>query len=255
VHATGPGGYTLVVGAGLAGGFINAVAGGGSLVLYPALVGIGLPSVDANVTNSVALWPGYVGNVFGLRTQIADNTPILRRLALPTLIGTALGCVLLLVTPASAFDVIVPFLVVLASLLLALQPRLKRMLDGAAEPTERPRLLWLAVAFGSLYGGYFGGGLGVILLAVLGLTLGSGVRVANAVKGALAFAVNTISVLAFAAFGPVHWTIALAIWPAALLGGVIGARFAAGINDQRLRQCVVVFGFAIGIWLGIRDLT
>jgi uncharacterized membrane protein YfcA len=242
--------YALVVSAGLAGGFINAAAGGGSLVLYPALVGIGLPSVGANVTNSVALWPGYVGNVLGLHRQILDTWPVLRRLLVASILGTLAGAVLLLSTPPDAFDAIVPFLIIMASVLLAVQPRLKQALNTSA--TERPRVLLVAVALGSVYGGYFGGGLGVILLAVLGLTLGSGIRVANAVKGALAFLVNTVSVLVFLAFGHVSWTIAAAIAPAALLGGVIGARLTTRINEQLLRRSIVIFGLAIGLWLAVK---
>lgn len=244
--------YALSVGAGLVGGWINAVAGGGSLVLYPALVAVGLPSVDANVTNSVALWPGYAGNLLGLGTTFSDNAQHLRRLVVPSVVGAVVGCVLLLATPSRAFDVVVPFLVIAASLLLAAQPRLKKALaDG--RPLH-PTVLLVSVGVASIYGGYFGGGLGVILLAVLGLTLGSGIQVANAVKGGLSLLINTVSVAVFAVFGPVHWTLALAVAPAALIGGVVGGRFAAGINETALRRLVVTFGLAVGLWLGYRAM-
>lgn len=242
--------YVLSVGAGLVAGWVNSVAGGGSLILYPALVAAGLPSVDANVTNSVALWPGYAGNVVGLGGTFRDNTATLRRLAVPSVIGAVIGCVLLLVTPGSTFDVVVPFLVIAASLLLAAQPWLKSRLPE--EHTGNPRVLFLSTGLGAVYGGYFGGGLGVILLAVLGLTLGSGLRVANAIKGGLSLLINTVTVIVFALFGPVHWVLVAAVAPATLLGGVVGGRFAARVNETALRRIVVLFGLAVGVWLAVR---
>lgn len=229
---------------------MNAVAGGGSLVLYPALVAIGLPSVEANVTNSVALWPGYAGNVLGLGGQVGQNAATIRRLAVPSVIGSGIGCALLLMTPSNAFDVLVPFLVISASLLLAAQPRLTSALSTAR--AQHPASALLATGFAAVYGGYFGGGLGVVLLAVLGLTLGSGLKVANAVKGGLSLLINTVAILAFALFGPVHWLLAIAIAPAALLGGALGGRFASRINEHVLRRIVVVFGLAVGVWLAFR---
>ena len=244
--------YVLCVGAGLVGGWVNSVAGGGSLVLYPALVAVGLPSVDANVTNSVALWPGYAGNVVGLGSTFSANTQHLTRLAIPSIVGAVLGCALLLMTPSRAFDVVVPFLVIGASLLLAAQPRLQRAL--AEGQSLHPAVLLLSVGAAAIYGGYFGGGLGVILLAVLGLTLGSGLQVANAVKGGLSLLINTVSVVAFAVFGPVHWTLALAVVPGSLVGGVVGGRYVSGIEESVLRRVVVVFGLAVGGWLGYRAM-
>lgn len=244
--------YAVSVGAGLIGGWVNSVAGGGSLVLYPALIAAGLPSVDANVTNSVALWPGYAGNLLGLGSSFSDNAAHLRRLAVPAVVGAVVGCVLLLITPGRAFDVVVPFLVIAASLLLAAQPRLKAAISG--EHGLHPAVLLLSVGAASVYGGYFGGGLGVILLAVLGLTLGSGIRVANAVKGGLSLLVNTVSVAVFALFGPVHWGLALAVAPATLVGGAVGGRFASGVNETALRRLVVAFGLAVGVWLGYRAM-
>jgi uncharacterized membrane protein YfcA len=229
---------------------VNAVAGGGSLILYPALVAIGLPSVEANVTNSVALWPGYAGNVLGLGGQVGQNAATIKRLAVPSIVGSSIGCALLLMTPTGAFDVLVPFLVISASLLLAAQPRLTAALSTAH--AQHPAGALLAAGFAAVYGGYFGGGLGVVLLAVLGLTLGSGLKVANAVKGGLSLLINTVAILAFALFGPVHWLLAITIAPAALLGGALGGRFASRINEQVLRRTVVVFGLTVGVWLAIR---
>ncbi|CAN5572807.1 sulfite exporter TauE/SafE family protein [soil metagenome] len=242
--------YLLGAGAALVAGGVNSVAGGGSLILYPALVAVGLPSVDANVTNSVGLWPGYAGNIVGLGPSVSENAGAIRRLAVPSVIGAAAGCALLLVTPSRAFDVVVPFLVIGASLLLAAQPRLKAALN--AEHGLHPTVMMVSTGAAAVYGGYFGGGLGVILLAVLGLTLGSGIRVANAIKGGLSLLINTVSVIAFAAFGPVHWTLVAAVAPAALVGGLVGGRFAARVNEVALRRLVVAFGLAVGAWLAFR---
>jgi uncharacterized membrane protein YfcA len=245
-------GYTVAVIAGLVAGWVNAVAGGGSLILYPALVSIGLPSVDANVTNSVALWPGYAGNVVGLGQQVSDASHLIWRLTLPAALGAAVGCALLLVTPTGIFDVVVPFLVVAASLLLAFQPRLAEVFR--TEHAQHPATSILATGLAAVYGGYFGGGLGVILLAVLGLTLGVGIRIANAVKGGLSLLINTVTVLGFALFGPVHWLLVAAVAPATLVGGTIGGRFAATVEENLLRRVVAGFGLAVGLWLGFRAI-
>jgi len=244
--------YAVAVTAGLAGGAVNAIAGGGSLVLYPALVAVGLPSVDANVTNTIAIWPGYLGNLLGLGSEVHESRPFVARLLLPSIIGAAIGCVLLLQTPNDSFDVIVPFLVIGATLLLAFGPKLSTLLK--AEHAQHQVALLTAVFLASIYGGYFGGGLGVILLAVLGLSLGQGLKVANALKGVLTPIVNIVAVLAFALFGPVHWTLVAAVAPAALIGGTVGGRTVARIDEQRLRQIVVVFGLTVGAWLLFRAI-
>lgn len=246
------GNVVLVGGVGLVGGFVNAIAGGGSLLLFPALVASGMGTVPANVTNSVALWPGYLGNVAALGT--ADRPASGGSAGLPTyvvaVLGAAAGCTLLLVTPAGAFDVVVPFLVLAASGLLAAQPTLKRWLGGRA--AERPAELLAGTAVGGVYGGYFGGGLGVILMALLGLTVAAPLAQVNVLKGILQLLVATVSVIAFALFGPVDWVVAAVVAPLALLGGVLGGRVAQRMSEKVLRSCVVTFGTAVGVWLAIR---
>jgi uncharacterized membrane protein YfcA len=243
--------YAVGAGAGFLAGGINALAGGGSLVLYPALVAVGLPSVPANVTNSVALWPGYFGNLLGLGPTLHEARPDITRLFVPAMIGSGVGSAALLLTPSGAFDIAVPFLVFGAALLLLLQPRLRRLVD-ARPHARRARALQLTTLVAGVYGGYFGGGLGVILLAVLGLTLGSALRTANAVKGGLTFLISTVTVVAFAIFGEVAWLMVVAVAPAALLGGAIGGRFASTMSERLLRRLVIGFGFAMAGWLGYR---
>ena len=239
----------LVGGAGLVGGFVNSIAGGGSLLLFPALVASGMGTVAANVTNSVALWPGYLGNVYALGR---DDRPGRRDfpVLLVAAIGAAAGCALLLLTPASAFDLVVPFLVLGASLLLALQPRIKKALGGHA--VDRRGALLAGAFVGTLYGGYFGGGLGVILMALLGLTVNAPLTKVNGLKGALQLLTATVSLVAFALFGPVDWAAAVLIAPLSLVGGVLGGKLAKRLSERVLRAAVVTFGFVVGIWLLVR---
>ncbi len=239
----------LVSGAGLIGGFVNAIAGGGSLLLFPALVATGMGTVRANVTNSVALWPGYIGNVVALGPTDRPGRaqwPVM----LASALGALVGCAVLLLTPVSAFDVVVPFLVLGASALLAFQNRIKAALGGHA--ADRPAHLIGGAAIGGVYGGYFGGGLGVIYMALLGLTVAAPLTRVNALKGVLQLLVSTVSLLVFAIFGPVDWAAALLIAPLSLLGGVIGGRFVRRLSESVLRACVVTFGVAVGIWLAIK---
>ncbi len=240
---------TLVCGAGLVGGFVNSIAGGGSLLLFPALVASGMGTVPANVTNSVALWPGYIGNVVALGP---DDRPGRSQwpLFLVSAVGAAAGCALLLLTPASAFDVVVPFLVLGASALLGFQPRIKAALGGHV--ADRRGHLLAGAGLGGLYGGYFGGGLGVILMALLGLTIAAPLTHVNALKGVLQLLVSTVSLLVFATFGPVDWVAAVLIAPLSLIGGVIGGRFVRRLSEPVLRACVVSFGVIVGVWLAIR---
>ena len=245
----------LLCAAGLVGGFVNAIAGGGSLVLFPALVATGVGSVAANVTNSVALWPGYVGTLVGLGSLVHDQASRARSLAPTAAIAAAAGCALLLLTPERAFDLVVPALVIAASLLVAVQPAITRRLTARdGRHRERPRALLIAVAVSCVYGGYFGGGLGVILLAVIGLTLPAPLRQTNALKSIISVIVATVSLLAFALFAPVHWLEVAIAAPSALLGGILGGRFARRVDEGLLRAGIVVFGLLVGGWLTVRAI-
>jgi len=236
----------------LAGG-INSIAGGGSLILFPTLVALGLGTVPANVTNSVAQWPGYLGGVVGFREEYAGQRGRLVRFGIVAVLGGTTGSVLLLTTPSSAFDVVVPVLVLVASLLLAVHPLLTSRLrreesDGA---TRDPAWLYVALFFATVYGGYFGGALGVILVGVLGLALHR-LKLANALKSALSAVTATISLVIFALFGPVDWTVVAVAAPASLLGGFLGARIATRILATPLRVLIVAFGLAVAIYLFLR---
>jgi uncharacterized membrane protein YfcA len=245
----------LVIAAGVAfvSGGINSIAGGGSLILFPTLVALGLPTVDANVTNSVAQWPGYIGSIVGFRDEYGGQRRRIVRLGGVAVLGGAVGSVLLLTTPSSAFDVVVPVLVLLASLLLAVQPLLTSRLRRAEDDgrTRDPAWLYVAVFLATVYGGYFGGALGVILVGVLGLALHR-LKLANALKSVLSGITATVTVVVFGLFGPVHWAVVAVAAPTSLLGGFLGARIATRIPAVPLRVLIVVFGVGVSIYLFLR---
>ncbi|UOY03094.1 sulfite exporter TauE/SafE family protein [Blastococcus sp. PRF04-17] len=243
----------IAAGVALLAGGVNSVAGGGSLILFPTLVALGLGTVAANVTNSVAQWPGYLGGVAGFRAEYAGQRSRLIRFGVVALLGGTAGSVLLLTTPTEAFDVVVPVLVLLASLLLAVQPLLTRRLRAAVDDGRRrdPSWLYVALFVATVYGGYFGGALGVILVGILGVGLHR-LKLANAMKSALSAVTATVSLVVFALFGPVHWAVVAVAAPASLVGGFLGARIATRIPTTPLRIFIVVFGLAVSIYLFAR---
>jgi uncharacterized protein len=243
----------IAAGVALLAGVINSVAGGGSLILFPTLVALGLGTVAANVTNSIAQWPGYLGGVLGFRSEYAGQRGRLLRFGLVALLGGTAGSVLLLTTPSAAFDVVVPVLVLMASLLLAVQPLLTRRLRGAEDGGTGPDPWWLYVALflATVYGGYFGGALGVILVGVLGVGLHR-LKLANALKSALSAVTATVTLVVFGIWGPVDWLVVAVAAPASLLGGFVGARIARRIPVTPLRVFIVVFGVAVSVYLFTR---
>ncbi|MGY1636042.1 sulfite exporter TauE/SafE family protein [Geodermatophilus sp. SYSU D00742] len=243
----------IAAGVALVAGVINSVAGGGSLILFPTLVALGLGTVAANVTNSIAQWPGYLGGVLGFRSEYAGQRGRLLRFGLVALLGGTAGSVLLLTTPTEAFDVVVPVLVLLASLLLAVQPQLTRRLRGTEDGGARRDPWWLypALFLATVYGGYFGGALGVILVGVLGVGLHR-LRLANALKSALSAVTATVTLVVFGIWGPVDWLVVAVAAPASLLGGFVGARIARRIPVTPLRVFIVVFGVAVSLYLFTR---
>lgn len=252
------GDLVLIAVAGFVAGGINALAGGGSLVLFPVLLATGLSPLVANVTNTVASWPGTAGGVLGHRPLLRGRLRPLLPLALSGAVGSGLGCLLLLVLPGSAFDVVVPVLVLAASVLLALGPRITAWVDrrAAGDPGTaggrggRGAVPALGVA--GIYGGYFGGAMGVVLLAALSLTRRDDLRHLNADKSALSLVDCSVGVLAFGLFGPVEWAAVLVAAPTGLVGGYLGARLARVIDERLLRLVVVAVGVAVAAWLALR---
>jgi uncharacterized protein len=243
----------IAAGVALLAGGINSIAGGGSLVLFPTLVALGMGTVAANVTNSVVQWPGYLGGMVGFRKEYAGQRGRLVRFGVVALLGGAAGSALLLTTPSEAFDVVVPVLVLLASLLLAVQPLITRRLQSPQDGIGRrdPAWLYAALFLATVYGGYFGGALGVILVGVLGVALHD-LKLSNALKLALSAVTATVSLVVFALFGPVDWLVVAVAAPASLVGGFLGARIATRIPATPLRILIVTFGVAVSVYLFLR---
>ncbi len=243
----------LLVIAGVVSGVVNALAGGGSLLLFPALLAVGFPPLAANVTNSVAQCPGYVGFALGSRRELRGQRSRVLSTAGVAVAGSLAGSLLLLVLPAAVFDAVVPALVALASLLLGVQPWLGRWTGGpeSHHPDHRAALL-PAVFLAAVYGGYFGGALGVLLISVLALTTHDDLRRLNAVKGALSLIIGVVTVLVFALGAPVDWLAVALLAPATLVGGFIGAKLAGRLSAAALRIAVVAVGLAVSIYLFVR---
>ncbi len=240
---------TLIAAAGLVGGAVNSIAGGGSLILFPAMLAAGLPPLAANVTNSVATWPGYAGGLLGFRSELGGQRRRIVPLAVASLIGSTAGCLLLLNTPSSAFDVVVPLLILLAAALLAVQPAVKRRVGEPREGGRIWRVQVPAMVLATVYGGYFGAALGVIVLGVLAFTVPDTLRRLNALKGVLSLIDCTISVIVFGLFGPVHWSVVAVAAPATLAGGYLGARLARRIDETVLRRGIIALAVVIALFL------
>ena len=239
-----PGTAALLAGAGLLAGAVNAVAGGGSLISFPALLAAGYPAVTANVTNTVALVPGYVGSVAGGRAELGDQSARIRTLGLVSVVGAVAGSALLLTTPSDVFRTVVPFLILLGCALLLAQPRLARRVQAGAGAKPSPLLL-VGVLLAAVYGAYFGAGLGVVLLGLLGVFLAERLARVNALKNVLSAVVNVVALVAFGLFGPVAWEAVLVIAVASLAGGYLGGRVAGRIPAEALRAAVVAYGVVV----------
>jgi uncharacterized membrane protein YfcA len=247
-----PGDVVLLLGGGFLAGTVNSVAGGGTLLSFPALLATGLSPVVANVTNTVAVWPGYVSGAAAFRGQLTGERRLLVRLSVAAILGAVIGTVLLLTAPAKVFHQLVPYLVLGATALLALQPGISKSLAHRRPEGTSPRstlALTAATFVASIYGAYFGGGLGIIVFAVLALGLDRELAQLNGLKTMLALVINTVALIGFAIFGPVDWAAAALIAPASFLGGIVGARIGRRLDPRTLRIAVVLLGCGVGVRL------
>jgi uncharacterized membrane protein YfcA len=250
-----PGYVVLIAVAGIACGAINSIAGGGSLILFPALLATGMSPLVANVTNSVATWPGYAGGLLGFRPELPSQRHRMKPLLLATVIGSTIGCLLLLNTPSGAFDLVVPLLILVAAALLAFQPAIKKLVGDPREGGRVWTVQFPAMIAATVYGGYFGAALGVIILGVLAITVPDTLRRLNALKGVVSFVDCTISVVIFGIFGPVNWLAVVIAAPTTLVGGYVGARVSRHVNETALRWSVVGLGVFIAIYLLVKGLN
>jgi uncharacterized membrane protein YfcA len=249
VSGLGPGEVALLAGAGLAAGATNAVAGGGSLISFPALLAVGYPSVTANVTNSVAVLPGYLGGSIGYREELKGQRTRVVALAATSVLGAVGGAALLLTGDEKTFKSIVPFLILFSCALLAAQPFLSKRIKPREHSQERSLRLHALQFLAAVYGGYFGAGLGIMLLAVLALSIEDDLQRLNALKGLLSLVIGAVAAGYFALFGPVKWGAAAIMAVASLVGGHAGVGLARRLPDAVLRAVVVVFGVVVAVVL------
>lgn len=248
--------YFLIGLAAVAAGAVNALAGGGTLITFPTLTAVGIPAIAANVTNTVALSPGYLGATMAQRAEILDQRRRLWFLLPAGALGGLVGGLLLLNTSERLFRQLVPFLILLASLLLAVQEPLRAWLvrragEKSRQPMSEP---WAAlpIFMAAIYGGYFGAGLSVIILAVLALVLDDNLTRLNALKQAVAFATNITAAALFLFSGQVVWSVAAVMAVGALFGGVLGGKLAGRVRPAVLRRIVVGIGIIISIIYFVR---
>ncbi|AUX40996.1 membrane protein [Sorangium cellulosum] len=245
-------GAALLAGGAAVAGAINAVAGGGTLVSFPAAIAAGLAPLAANATNAVALTPASLASAWAYRRELARDAHVLRLLLLPSLLGGAAGSALLLVTPQRVFDAAVPALVLVATLLLFWQnlrpPRpapAGGAPDGFALPS-RPWLVFLLQFLVSVYGGYFGAGIGIMMLALLSsFAGGADIHRMNALKTVLASLINGVAALAFIAAGAVDAVATPIMMVAAIVGSLVGAVVARRIEPRKVRWFVVALGLVL----------
>jgi uncharacterized membrane protein YfcA len=230
--------------AGLLGGAVNAVAGGGSFITFPALILTGMPPVVANQTSSVALLPGGLASSWAYRSEIRSfNQVDLPAMVLPTVIGGGAGAALLLITPTKAFDLIIPWLVLFGALTFAFGKRLQSHLKTNGKPIRLRSIVLFQFVLGT-YGGYFGGAVGIMMMAgwmLFGLT---DIRAMNGMKTLMLAATKIVAVLVFAFFGHVYWIVALCLALAAVIGGYLGAFTTKLISTETLRT-VITFAFFV----------
>jgi hypothetical protein len=238
--------------AAFAAGVVNALAGGGTLITFPTLTALGLPAVAANITSTVSLFPGYFGATWAQRKDLRGQKKRLLILLPAAVVGGLTGGMLLLLSGEKLFRQLVPFLILFAALLLALaEPLRKRLLRNRPAQHQYGGAHYLvaipAIALASTYGGYFGAGLSVIVLAFLALLFEDSLTRLNALKQAIAFATNSAAAVFFLFSGQVNWGVAAVMAVSALLGGIAGGKLAGRVNPTALRWIVVSIGLIISI--------
>lgn len=236
----------LVFVAGICAGTINTVVGSGTLITFPVLLGIGLPAVTANVTNTVGLFPGSLTGAYGYRAELTGQRRRTITLSVASMIGAVAGAILLLQLPASAFHDIVPVLIVIALLLVVFGKQLTARMSAtrhAAAERVTP-LLWVLVLVTGVYGGYFGAAQGVLLMGIFGVLINESIQRQNGLKNVLAGLVNLVAAIVFIATAHIDWVAAVLVAAGAIIGGLLGARVGRRLSPAVLRAIIVVVGVA-----------
>jgi uncharacterized membrane protein YfcA len=238
-----------------AAGAINSVAGGGTLLTFPTLVWLGLDSVAANATSTVAIWPGSLGSMWGYRKELGSADRRMLALTAPSLIGGIAGALLLRFTPPSLFDALVPFLILFATVLFMVQETVQRMFKTGE--VRHQSATWLTGAilfqfFVSLYGGYFGAGIGILMLAALSILGLTDIHQMNGLKNFFALCINGVAAMYFIFAHMVQWPYVLIMVAGAIAGGVGGAGLARKMGRTAVRRVVIGIGFAMALSLFVK---
>jgi hypothetical protein len=233
----------------LGAGIFNGIAGGGSLISFPILLGLGYPALTANITNTVGIWPGYLGSTAGFRTEIADQRDKLKLLAPVALAGGVVGAILLLTTSSAAFADLAPYLILGAAALFAAQPLLRRFFESPHQTAAHTPLLIAGMFLASVYGGYFGAGMGVMFLAILGLALPDSIARTSGLRSVLSVMVNGIAAAVFLIHRGLAWEAVGWLALGSLAGGWIGSRLVLAIPAWLLRTVVVLIGVGTAVKL------
>jgi uncharacterized membrane protein YfcA len=234
-------------------GAVNAVAGGGTLISFPSLLAVGLSAKVANMTSTVAIWPGTVAGSLAYRKELSERTSRLKVLSVPSIAGALVGSFLLLISSERVFDAVVPFLIIFASVMLALNARLSRLAarHGFASEHEShmPPGMYVVMFLVGIYGGYFGAGIGILMLAAISILAPDDLQHSNAVKGLLGMLMNFTAVVVFSVSGLVEWGPAAVMAVGAILGGYGGVAVARRLNANVLRALIVAWGLFMGTYL------
>lgn len=236
-------------------GVVNAIAGGGSLISFPALVALGMGDVAASITNTVAMCPGYFGAAVAQRRDLAGQGARTLRIIPVAALGGAAGAALLISTGDRAFATVVPFLLLIASVLLAFGERIKRAVFSRAR-SEHSIIVVIAIGIAAVYGGYFGAAMGVMILAALAIGYDDSLTRLNALKQSISLVVNVVAAIAFIALpasrARIAWPVVGAMMVGALAGGVVGGALASRVRPGILRAVIVIVGVAVSIVYFIR---
>lgn len=245
----------IALGAGLLAGAVNAVAGGGTNISFPVLLWLGLPPISANATSATALWPGLMSAAWGFAPEIRSSPRRWFWLAIPSLAGGAIGAFLLVRTPSAVFRSIAPWLVIGSSVLMAAEPVLVKRFTTLQR--EKRGAGWLTLALGvqlliATYGGYFGAGLGILILTALGLLGLRDIHAANGMKNIYSVAIKGVAVIYFVVVAEVVWHAAITMAIGAMAGGYLAARIGRKLKQGTMRWMAVAIGVAIGVAMLVR---
>jgi hypothetical protein len=246
----------VAFGAAFVAGAINSVAAGGTLLTFPTLIWLGLPSINANATSTVAIWPGTVGTIWGYRQDLRSSNPRMLALVFPSLAGGILGALLLNRTPPAVFDALVPFLILFATLLFMIQEPVQRRLK-ISHPESHKSARWLIGAmifqlFVAIYGGYFGAGIGILMLAALSVLGLTDIHQMNGLKALLGASINGVAALYFILARMVYWPEFVVMVIGAIIGGYSGALIARRLGGQAVRRIVIVVGLSMAASMFVR---